>query len=909
MVRLDQEVPDQISPFQLPNYKEVQYLKTNYYHVAAQDVLNNLGVTEDGLQGSEAQKRLQKYGSNELASEKRTSILQKFINQFKDLMIIILLIATVISALIGELSDAVIILLVVVLNAAFGVFQESKAENAIAALQKMATPYTRVKRDGQIQQIPSNEITVGDIVLLEAGDVVPADARIIKAHNLKIEESALTGESVPSDKQSTILTEEKPGIGDQHNMAFLNTNVTYGTAQAVVTAVGMDTQVGKIADMISGVEQTTTPLQKNITHLSKILSILILVIAAIIFLFGTVTGRETPFDMLLTAISLAVAAIPEGLPAIVTITLALGTQSMSKRNALVRKLPAVETLGTTEIIASDKTGTLTQNKMTVEQIFTDQKLKTIKDYSLPLSSRRASTMILANDAQKSKDGLLGDPTETALIQYFLNKHDDIEKVEREYERIDSIPFDSERKMMSAIVKSEQGNVYCLTKGAVDVLLKRATKILDNGKVRALTATDREKIIDTNSHLAHQALRILAYAYKPVTKIASTATSDVYEKDLIFVGLTGMIDPERPEVKGAVKEAKQAGIRPLMITGDHKDTASAIAERLGIIQEGDTKGVITGADLDNMSDGQLRKQIGEYSVYARVSPEHKVRIVNAWQSHGKIVAMTGDGVNDAPALKKADIGVGMGITGTEVSKGAADIVLADDNFATIITAVEEGRKVFANIQKAVQYLLSANLGEVLTLSLMTFANWGIFFPVQILWINLVTDTFPAIALGVEKGEPDAMEHKPRGENSTFLSNGVGSSIIYQGIVESVLTLGVYLLSILFPVHGTSAMIHADALTMSFITLGMLQLAHAFNCKSVHRSIFAKHTFNNVPFNWAILGSAFLLGATIFIPGFNSVFHVTELNVAQWSMILLAVIMMILVVEIVKYIQRKTVYKNL
>ena len=909
MVRLDQEVPDQISPFQLPNYKEVQYLKTNYYHVAAQDVLNNLGVTEDGLQGSEAQKRLQKYGSNELASEKRTSILQKFINQFKDLMIIILLIATVISALIGELSDAVIILLVVVLNAAFGVFQESKAENAIAALQKMATPYTRVKRDGQIQQIPSNEITVGDIVLLEAGDVVPADARIIKAHNLKIEESALTGESVPSDKQSTILTEEKPGIGDQHNMAFLNTNVTYGTAQAVVTAVGMDTQVGKIADMISGVEQTTTPLQKNITHLSKILSILILVIAAIIFLFGTVTGRETPFDMLLTAISLAVAAIPEGLPAIVTITLALGTQSMSKRNALVRKLPAVETLGTTEIIASDKTGTLTQNKMTVEQIFTDQKLKTIKDYSLPLSSRMASIMILANDAQKSKDGLLGDPTETALIQYFLNKHDDIEKVEREYERIDSIPFDSERKMMSAIVKSEQGTVYCLTKGAVDVLLKRATKILDNGKVRALTATDREKIIDTNSHLAHQALRILAYAYKPVTKIASTATSDVYEKDLIFVGLTGMIDPERPEVKGAVKEAKQAGIRPLMITGDHKDTASAIAERLGIIQEGDTKGVITGADLDNMSDGQLRKQIGEYSVYARVSPEHKVRIVNAWQSHGKIVAMTGDGVNDAPALKKADIGVGMGITGTEVSKGAADIVLADDNFATIITAVEEGRKVFANIQKAVQYLLSANLGEVLTLSLMTFANWGIFFPVQILWINLVTDTFPAIALGVEKGEPDAMEHKPRGENSTFLSNGVGSSIIYQGIVESVLTLGVYLLSILFPVHGTSAMIHADALTMSFITLGMLQLAHAFNCKSVHRSIFAKHTFNNVPFNWAILGSAFLLGATIFIPGFNSVFHVTELNVAQWSMILLAVIMMILVVEIVKYIQRKTVYKNL
>lgn len=884
-------------------------MNANYYQDPTQDVLKKLDVTQDGLTERQAEDRLQKYGKNELAGEKRTTILQKFINQFKDLMIIILLIATVISLLIGEASDALIIFLVVVLNAAFGVFQESKAENAIDALQEMTTPYTRIRRAGQIQQIQSNNVTLGDIILLEAGDVVPADARIIEAHNLKIEESALTGESVPTEKNSEILTDEKAGIGDQDNMAFMNTNVTYGTAEAVVTGIGMETQVGQIAGMISRVEQTTTPLQKNINHLSKILSILILVIAAVIFIFGTATGRETPFDMLLTAISLAVAAIPEGLPAIVTITLALGTQTMSKRNALVRKLPAVETLGTTEIIASDKTGTLTQNKMTVEQIFTDQKLMKVSDYALPLSSRMASIMLLANDSKRTKDGLLGDPTETALIQYFIDKKDDPAEIEQQYERLDSVPFDSDRKLMSAIVKNKDGKIYCLTKGAVDVLLKRTTKIAVDGQVRDITAADRQKIEDTNSRLAHRALRVLAYAYKPVEKVAQQATSEAYENDLIFVGLTGMIDPERPEVEDAVKEAKAAGIRPLMITGDHKETAQAIAARLGIIEKGDDQGVITGSELDELSDEELRQNVDKYSVYARVSPEHKVRIVKAWQSHGKIVAMTGDGVNDAPALKTADIGVGMGITGTEVSKGAADIVLADDNFATIITAVEEGRKVFANIQKAVQYLLSANLGEVLTLSIMTFANWDIFLPVQILWINLVTDTFPAIALGVEEGEPDAMEHKPRGEKSTFLSNGVGSSIIYQGILESFLTLGVYLLAILDPVHQSSDMVHADALTMSFITLGMLQLGHAFNCKSIHRSIFTTKTFENRFFNWAILGSGVLLAATIFIPGFNNIFHVTTLNLTQWGIIFGAVFLMIVIVEVVKLVQRKTVYKNL
>ena len=880
-------------------------MKTDYYKIPIPKVLKKLNVTVAGLTENQAEKRLQRNGKNELTGEKTTTILQKFINQFKDLMIIILLIATVISLLIGEVSDALIIFLVVVLNAAFGVFQESKAENAIAALQKMTTPYTRVLRDGQIQQIASSQVTVGDIVLLQAGDIVPADARLLETHNLKIEESTLTGESVPSEKNTAPLSDKKLGVGDQSNMVFMNTNVTYGTAKAVVTNIGMKTQVGQIAGMISNVEQTTTPLQKNIGHLSKILSVLILAIAVFIFIFGTLTGRENPFHMLLTAISLAVAAIPEGLPAIVTITLALGTQAMSKQNALIRKLPAVETLGTCEIIASDKTGTLTQNKMTVERIFTDQRLTKVSNYSLPLDSRMASIMILANDSKITKKGLLGDPTETALIQYFINKKDDIDQVKNQYERIDSIPFDSDRKMMSTIVKDNQGQIYCLTKGAVDILLSKTTKLLKKDQVTSLTDKDRQKIQSTNSHLARQALRVLAYAYKPVSQPLKRASSQGYENKLIFVGLTGMIDPERPEVKIAVQKAKAAGVRPLMITGDHKDTAQTIARRLGIIQKGDNYGVITGSQLNDMSDKDLYQNVSKYSVYARVSPEHKVRIVKAWQGHGKIVAMTGDGVNDAPALKTADIGVGMGITGTEVSKGAADIILADDNFKTIVTAIEQGRKVFANIQKAVQYLLSANLGEVLTLSIMTFANWDILVPVQILWINLVTDTFPAIALGVEQGEPNAMKHKPRGKKATFLSNGVGSSILYQGIMESMLTLGVYLLAIIYPFHQTTNMIHADALTMSFITLGLLQLVHAFNCKSVHRSIFTTRSFENRFFNWAILGSALLMGITIFIPNFNNIFHVTTLSFSQWLIILFAIILMVLIVEFVKLIQRKII----
>ncbi|KDA45825.1 cation-translocating P-type ATPase [Ligilactobacillus animalis] len=884
-------------------------MKTKYYQLTGEQALAELKSSANGLTEAEVKARQEKYGPNVLESKKHTTLLQKFIAQFKDLMIVILMVAALVAMLAGEVSDALIIFLVVILNAVFGVFQEAKAENAIDALQEMTTPYSRVKRNGVVMQVKSDEIVPGDIVLLEAGDIVPADMRILESSSLKIEEAALTGESVPVDKESSVLTEKEPPLGEQSNLCFMNTSVTYGTAEAVVFATGMQTQVGHIATMLDEVDNSVTPLQKNITHLSKVLTVLILIIAVVIFVFGVMTGRESVLDMLLTAISLAVAAIPEGLPAIVTITLALGTQTMAKRKALVRKLPAVETLGTTEIIASDKTGTLTQNKMTVEQLYTDHNLVAADSFKVSPEKRLAQIMILANDSQETPDGLVGDPTETALIQYYLDRQMDVKQVQNDFPRINSIPFDSERKMMSAIV-SHAGQRYLMTKGAVDEILQRTTKIEDNGEVRPITQADKDKILNTNQELALEALRVLGFAYKPLTEAESNveATSDNFENDLIFAGMIGMIDPQRPEVKDAVAEAKSAGIRPLMITGDHKDTARAIAIRLGIIQPNDESGVITGRDLDAMSDEELKQNVAKYSVYARVAPEHKVRIVKAWQAHGKIVAMTGDGVNDAPALKTADIGVGMGITGTEVSKNASDIVLADDNFATIILAVREGRKVFANIQKAIQYLLSANLGEVLTLFMMTMLNWSIFAPVQILWINLVTDTFPAIALGVEKGEKDIMKKKPRGSKSNFLSNGVGSSIIYQGILEGVLTLGVYWIAINYPFHETSAQIHADALTMSYATLGVIQLFHAFNSKSIHGTIFSKETFNNKYFNIAVLASAVLLAMTIFVPAFNSTFHVTTLALEQWGIVLGAGALMIIIVEVVKFFQRKFIYKD-
>lgn len=876
-------------------------MKDQFYRQTTLQVLERLHATPQGLLTTEAMERLQKNGPNELPQGKKVTLWQRIIAQFKDLMILILIVAAIVAAFAGELSDTIIILLVVVLNAAFGVFQETKAENAIDALQKISTPTTSVRRDGQIAQLSSKELVVGDVILLEAGDIIPADVRFLKTQNVKVEEAALTGESVAVTKDEAVIDAESAALGDQHDMGFMNTSMTAGTAEAVVVATGKDTEVGKIAQMLNSAEPTVTPLQRNITHLSKILSVLVLAIAVIIFALGMLTKRETPLDMLLTAISLAVAAIPEGLPAIVTITLALGTQAMAKRHALIRKLQAVETLGATEIIASDKTGTLTKNQMTIEQLMLNGQVTAAPDFKIDADSPLTKAMILANDAERgSQKELLGDPTETALWQFYIDKGLDIDEFRQRYPRLNSWPFDSERKLMSVAVNDKQPTLYL--KGAVDELLTRADRILDGEQVREITAADREQIFKTNHHLAKQALRVLGYAYRPLTDAESQSTDPAaVEQSLIFIGLSGMIDPPRPEVKAAIQEAKEAGIRPLMITGDHKTTARAIAERLGIIEPGDEAGAITGQELNELSDQELKDQVAQYSVYARVAPEHKVRIVKAWQAHDKVVAMTGDGVNDAPALKTADIGVGMGITGTEVSKNAADVVLADDNFATIIAAVKEGRKVFANIQKAIQYLLSANLGEVLTLLIMTMMNWSILAPVQILWINLVTDTFPAIALGVEPAEGDVMKHQPRGNQGSFLAHGVGFNIIYQGILEGLLTLGVYALGILYPVHQGSALIHADALTMAYITLGLIQLLHACNCKSLQGTIFKTGEFRNRYFNWAILSSTLLLAGTIFIPTLNPIFHTTELDLAQWGIVIAAGFLMVLIVEIVKAMQ--------
>ncbi|MCS8602563.1 cation-translocating P-type ATPase [Lactiplantibacillus pentosus] len=873
------------------------------YQQSLPAIYQELETDEHGLQQSAATQRLEQYGPNALNQQKTTSLLQKFIAQFKDFMIIVLLVAALIAAFTGEAVDAVIILLVVVLNAIFGVFQESKAEEAINALKEMSAPDATVLRDGQLQTVKSDALVPGDIVSLEAGDIVPADLRLIESASLKVEESALTGESVPVEKQAEMVADGELPIGDRLNMAYMNSNVTYGRAMGIVVATGMQTEVGRIAGMIEAADETTTPLQANLTQLGKSLTILILVIAAVVFGIGMLRGQESLINMLLTAISLAVAAIPEGLPAIVTITLALGTQRMAKRHALVRKLPAVETLGSTDIIASDKTGTLTQNKMTVEKLVLNQELVDARTTELPFDSHLAQVMILSNDTKIMSDGLAGDPTETALIQYNLDQNYPVDQLLEQRPRVNEVPFDSERKLMSTVHPLEDGRFLVAVKGAPDELLKRVTQVETNGEVEPLTKTSRDQILSVNHELATQALRVLAFAYKIVTSVPATVNSDTLENDLIFAGMVGMIDPERPEVEQAVAEAKSAGIRPLMITGDHRDTAEAIAVRLGIIDEGEDDAVITGAELDAMSDDEFGKKVGDYSVYARVAPEHKVRIVNAWQKRGKVVAMTGDGVNDAPALKAADIGIGMGITGTEVSKGASDMVLADDNFATIVVAVEEGRKVFANIQKAIQYLLSANLGEVLTLFVMTMLGWQILAPVHILWINLVTDTLPAIALGVEPTEKNIMQHKPRGRNSNFFSGGVFSSIIYQGLLEGGITLFVYWMALTYPVHASASLAHADALTMAFATLGLIQLFHAFNSKSIHESLFTVGLFRNKFFNWSILIAFVMLAITIVVPGLNGLFHVTHLDAYQWGIVAAAALSMVIIVEIVKFFQRR------
>ena len=760
----------------------------------------------------------------------------------------------------------------------------------------MASPVASVLRDGHVEHIKGEDIVVGDVVILEAGDVVPADMRLFEVNTVKIEESALTGESVPVDKDLVIPAGDEVGIGDRTNMAFSSTNVTYGRAVGVVTSTGMNTEVGKIANMLANTEEGKTPLQENQDALGKWLTIMILVIAVIIFVVGMLRGNEWT-HMLLTAIAIAVAAIPEGLPAISTIILALGTQKMAQRNAIVRKLPAVETLGGVEIICSDKTGTLTLNQMTVEKMVYDNE---IHDASEEISKDNIAlrVMNLANDTKISQDNsLLGDPTETAMVQYGLDKNYDVREELVNIPRIAEVPFDSTRKLMTTIHQLEDGKYLVATKGAPDMLLDRVTKIEKHGEVSAFTEDDRTTLMKLNKEMATQALRVLAMAYKVIDTLPETVDTDSIEHDLIFAGLVGMIDPERKEAAAAIKVAQSAGIRTIMITGDHRDTAQAIAKRLGILRPDQEDGVLTGGELNDISDEELERTVENYSVYARVSPEHKVRIVKAWQKNGKVVSMTGDGVNDAPSLKQADIGVGMGITGTEVSKGASDMVLADDNFETIVVAVEEGRKVFANIQKAVQYLLSANFGEVMTMFVATMAGWSILEPIHILWINLVTDVFPAIALGLEEAEADIMNHPPRGKGSNFLSNGVLPSIFYQGFFEGGITLFVFWYATHIANWGNPV-----GETMAFATLGLIQLFHAFNVKSVYKSLGTVGAFKNKMFNYAILVSAVMLLSVMVIPGLTTVFDVAILTAEQWLFVVGAAFSIVPIVEIAKAIMR-------
>ena len=883
-------------------------MQQEIYQQKSEDVIKQLKTSiNTGLSLQQVSDRLKTDGLNELVGKQKRGLFLRFIDQFKDFMIIVLIVAAILSGVVAnEWTDAAIIMFVVLLNAVLGIIQEARSEAAIEALKQMSTPNAHVRRDGQVVEIPSTKLVKGDIVLLEAGDVVPADLRLVLAKNLKIEEAALTGESVPVEKKSKVIEATDVALGDRINMAYSNTNVTYGRGEGVVVATAMDTEVGKIATMLNNADETDTPLKANLNQLGKTLTLMILGICAFVCVVGIFTKQGTmPFDklaieMFLVAVSLAVAAIPEGLPAIVTIILALGTQNMAKHKAIVRKLPAVETLGATDIIASDKTGTLTQNKMTVEKVFYNDtyhcdKLEDKDNLAIKI-------MTLANDTKiTDNNSLLGDPTETALIQYALDSKWNVVDYLANNKRVQEVPFDSDRKLMSTVHQQADGKYFVAVKGAPDELLKRAVSLWHDDKIVDLDASEKAKILAANNDMAKNALRVLGLAYKVVDDKFTEVNSATVEQNLIFVGLVGMIDPERPEAKAAVAKAKSAGIRTIMITGDHQVTAAAIAKRLGIIGEDDTNCVITGAELDKISDTDFVKCVANYKVYARVSPEHKVRIVKAWQKNGKIVAMTGDGVNDAPSLKQADIGIGMGITGTEVSKGASDMVLADDNFATIVEAVRQGRKIFSNIQKAILYLMSCNVGEVLTVFMMTMLGWEILAPVQLLWINLVTDTLPAVALGVDPVERDIMKRKPRGKKSNFLS-AVGISIVYQGILEGILVLGVYQIGLHIGPHiDNYKLLHGDALTMAFLTLGLIQLFHAFNSKFITKSIFCKDTLKNKWFNLAIIVSAIIMSA-VEIPGLTSLFKVTELNIAQWLVVLTAGILMIAIVEIVKLFQR-------
>lgn len=866
----------------------------NYFSKSIDATFTELKTTENGLSKTEAETRQNKYGKNALKEAKKQSKFVKFLLQFKDIMVIILLIAAAISITLAfveknysDLFEGGVILFIVILNAIIGVIQESKAEDALESLKKSTEPYAKVIRNGVLKKIKTSSLTVGDIVVLEAGDIVPADLRLIETHNLKCDESALTGESLAVNKDAKNVLKDSTALADRSNMAYSSTVVSFGRAKGVVTAIGLNTEIGKIANIISSTQKDLTPLEKSIKKVGKIISIAVILIAIVIFLVEVfVADTIDILNAFLVSVTLAVAAIPESLPAVITIIMAIGIQSLAKKGAIIKRLKAVETLGSCEIICSDKTGTLTQNKMEIVKLGYNFKLFSKIEESTLEQEHLTRAMVLCNDSTISENNkVIGDPTEVALLEFAI-KNSINNNAREKFPRIYEMPFDSDRKLMST-VNLVDNETICYTKGAYDKLIKKCKYILIDGECKKLQQEHIEKLNTLNNKMSSDALRVLAFAFKIVKNDFSNL-----ENDMIFVGLTGMIDPPRKEAKDAIIKCREAGLTPIMITGDHPDTAYAIAKELGIAKN--KKQVIIGENIEKLTEEQLLNSINDFTVFARVSPEHKVRIVKAFKNQSKIVAMTGDGVNDAPSLKMADIGVGMGITGTDVTKNVADMIVTDDNFATIIVAIEEGRKVYSNIQKTVQFLLSTNIVEVLTmfLALILFPNYSFLVPAQILFINLVTDSLPAFSLGVEKAESDVMTRKPRKAGDTIFSGGVGLNIIYQSLIQCTLVMAVY-------IYGLSIASNEVASTMVFALISFMQLFHSVNCKT-NKSIFDIKLYNNKTFNISFFATLALNTLVFTLPIFREVFNISPLNLHQWLVVIITSISIIPLIEIAKLI---------
>ncbi|MFE7376987.1 cation-translocating P-type ATPase [Bacillus cereus] len=886
---------------------------SDWYSKTKDQIVTDFKTNEQiGLKADSVNERLKQFGPNELTAKQKRTLWQRIFAQINDVLVYVLLIAALISAFVGEWADASIIAIVVILNAVIGVIQESKAEQALEALKKMATPKAIVKRNGELQEIPSEQVVPGDIVMLDAGRYIPCDLRLIETANLQIEESALTGESVPVDKDAlyhpSMQADEQVPLGDQKNMAFMSTLVTYGRGVGVAVETGMNSQIGKIATLLHEADDDMTPLQKSLAQVGKYLGFVAVAICAIMFLIGFLQGRDT-LEMFMTAISLAVAAIPEGLPAIVSIVLAIGVQRMIKQNVIIRKLPAVEALGSVTIICSDKTGTLTQNKMTVTHFYSDNTYDHLENLNINNDTQRLllENMVLCNDASYSSESQTGDPTEIALLvagNTFNIQKDDLEN---KHERVNEVPFDSDRKMMSTVHTYDE-SYYSMTKGAIDKLLPRCTHIFKNGKIEALTDSDTNQILDAAGSMSKEALRVLSFAFKQYNP--NNVDINHLEENLIFIGLAGMIDPPRTEVKDSITECKKAGIRTVMITGDHKDTAFAIAKELGIVAK--ESEVMIGNELDSISDTELASKINHLNVFARVSPEHKVKIVKALRAKGNIVSMTGDGVNDAPSLKQADVGVAMGITGTDVAKGAADVVLTDDNFSSIVKAVEEGRNIYRNIKKSILFLLSCNFGEIITLFLAILLGWATpLRPIHILWVNLITDTLPALSLGVDPEDPDVMKEKPRHAKESLFSGSV-PFLIFNGIVIGFLTLAAFIVGAklyagdtnLFPLFperiDDDALLHAQ--TMAFVVLSFSQLVHSFNLRSRTKSIFSIGLFTNKYLVFSLLIGVLMQVCIISIPPLANIFGVHALTMRDWGFVLLLCIVPLVVNEIIKLVKK-------